>query len=102
MEYMESKMQDQIEGSISENERLSRLLKTTVVERDEAQEAVSQIYFIVFGEAAEWSNEFGIEKAVECITDAVNALKAHVRESQKAPADEAALAELDKPREHLP
>lgn len=46
-----------------------------VSERDESQEAVSQIYFIIFGRAAEWSNLFGTDAALEEMTDAVNALK---------------------------
>lgn len=50
-------------------------LETAIQERDEAQEAVSQIYYIVFGHSAEWSNQYEIAQAVQDITDAVNALK---------------------------
>jgi hypothetical protein len=56
-------------------------------ERDDAQEAVSQIYYIVFGHAAEWSNLYGIDNAVEDIIDMVNCLKMEnqriVKESQQ-------------------
>lgn len=57
--------------------RLEKLLRETVDERDEAQQALSRIYYIVFCRAAEWSNNFGVESSVEEISDAVNALKQH-------------------------
>lgn len=69
-----------------EIERLEKVLRETVDERDESQQAVSQIYYIVFGSAAEWSNNFGIGSAVQQITDAVNGLKAAVKQSQASEA----------------
>lgn len=55
-------------------------LESVIIERDEAQQAISQIYYIVFGRSAEWSNTYGIDQAVQDITDAVNALKQHAKQ----------------------
>lgn len=70
-----------------------RKLEQAVDERDEAQQAISQIYHIVFGCSAEWSNNFGMDHAVEEITDAVNVLKTALAASQ------ARVAELEAERD---
>lgn len=50
-------------------------LLEVIDERDEAQEALSQVYYIVTGRSPEWSNLFGVKEAVADITDAVTLLK---------------------------
>lgn len=49
-----------------------------IEERDNAEEAISQAYYIVTGRSPEWSNQFGYPEALEEIGDAVAALKAHI------------------------
>lgn len=61
------------------------LLETAIGERDEAEDAVSQIYFEITGISPEWSNLFGYEQAIEEIKDKVNALKAAYRSSTPTP-----------------
>jgi hypothetical protein len=48
-------------------------------ERDAAEEALAQAYFLVMGHSAEWSNIFGHAEALEEIGDAVNSLKLAVQ-----------------------
>jgi Lar family restriction alleviation protein len=50
-------------------------LENAVSERDAAEDAVSQIYFIVTGHSPEWSNTFGFEQAIQEIEEAINLLK---------------------------
>lgn len=47
-----------------------------IIERDEAEEAMSQAYYLVTGRSPEWSNIFGYTEALEEISDAVALLKA--------------------------
>jgi hypothetical protein len=54
----------------------------TIDERDEAQEAVSQAYYLVLGESPEWSNKFGYDAALDEIGGAVNSLKQMVAHLQ--------------------
>jgi hypothetical protein len=44
-------------------------------QRDEAENALSQAYFLVTGNSPEWSNNFGYEQALEDIKDASDALR---------------------------
>lgn len=48
-------------------------------ERDAAEEALAQAYYLVMGHSAEWSNAFGHAEALEEIGDAVAALKLAVK-----------------------
>ena len=50
----------------------------TIDERDRAEEALSQAYYLVIGHSPEWSNLFGHEEAVEEIDDAQKCLRAEI------------------------
>ena len=52
-----------------------RQMLQLIVERDAAEEAMSQAYYIVTGRSPEWSNRFGYAEALEEIGDAVALLK---------------------------
>lgn len=47
-------------------------------ERDEAQQALSQAFFLVTGRSPEWSNLFGYKQALEEIDDACTLLRKSV------------------------
>lgn len=58
-------------------------------ERDAAEQALSQAYYIITGNSPEWSNNFGHAEALQEITDAVTLLKSaakhqNVRVSESA------------------
>lgn len=63
---------------ISYDQHEAEILKV-IEERDAAEEALAQAYFLVMGHSAEWSNIFGHAEALEEIGDAVNALKLTVK-----------------------
>lgn len=44
--------------------------------RDQAEEAMSQAYYLITGRSPEWSNKFGYPEALEDIGDVIAALKA--------------------------
>ncbi len=50
----------------------------TIDERDRAEDALSQAYYLVIGRSPEWSNLFGHEEAVEEIDDAQKCLRAEI------------------------
>lgn len=50
-----------------------------IQDRDDAEEAMSQAYFIVTGKSPEWSNCFGYRDALEEITDACFLLRKAVK-----------------------
>lgn len=47
----------------------------TIDQRDAAEEALSQAYFLVIGESPEWSNIFGYSHVVKAIDDAQSLLR---------------------------
>lgn len=51
-------------------------------QRDKAEEAMSQAYYIVTGRSPEWSNKFGYDEALEEIGDVVSVLKQAVKANQ--------------------
>jgi len=59
-----------------------RDLEKAIEERDAAEEALSQAYFIVTGNSPEWSNLFGHDQALDDIRAACEALRAAARASQ--------------------
>jgi len=67
---------------ISENE-----VEKLITERDAAEEAMSQAYYLVTGNSPEWSNLFGYNEALEDIADGVSGLKQLVKRAQSAPVD---------------
>ena len=56
-----------------------REILQVIGERDAAEEALSQAYFIVTGRSPEWSNLFGHEQALEDIGDACEVLRQSAR-----------------------
>lgn len=51
----------------------------TIDERDAAEEAMSQAYYLVTGNSPQWSNMFGYPEALEDIGDALALLKASLK-----------------------
>lgn len=48
----------------------------TIDERDSAEQAISQAYYLIKGESPQWSNLFGYEQALEDIDDAQKCFRA--------------------------
>lgn len=61
--------------------KAERDIEQLIGERDDAQEAMSQAYYLVTGRSPEWSNKFGYEQALEDIADAMSVLKRAARDS---------------------
>jgi sugar-specific transcriptional regulator TrmB len=72
--------------------KMDRDMEQLCEERDNAEESLSQAYYLVVGNSPEWSNTFGQSHALEDIDDAIRGLK----ETAKA-----ALATVEKWREQL-
>lgn len=54
-----------------------------ITERDEAEESISQIYYIVTGNSPEWSNNFGYTHAQDDVADVVNVFKQAAKSAQE-------------------
>ena len=50
----------------------------TIDERDAAEDALSQAYFLIKGESSQWSNLFGHQEALQDIDDAQGCLRAEI------------------------
>lgn len=55
-----------------------REMLEVIDQRDRAEEALSQAYYLVIGRSPEWSNLFGHEEALEDINNAQKCLRAAV------------------------
>lgn len=53
-----------------------------IVQRDDAEEALSQAYYLVMGRSAEWSNLFGYAEAIEEIDDAQTMLREALKKAE--------------------
>lgn len=106
-------LQRELEEAKDANEKA---MLRTIDERDEAQEAISNIYHILTGKSAEWSNEFGFEQAAEELSAAHEATRQRIAEQDaeittwKTAFDDYAnrlhqarslIAELEKEREEM-
>lgn len=49
----------------------------------DAQEAISQAYFLILGRAAEWAPGFGLANAIDDIDNAQQALRMHIARIEK-------------------
>lgn len=65
-------------------EREERAHEKTIGERDDAEQALSQAYFLVTGRSPEWSNNWGHAECLEEIGDAVALLKAAAKDALNA------------------
>ena len=54
-----------------------------IVQRDDAEEALSQAYYLIMGRAAEWSNLFGYAEALEEIDDAQTVLREALKKAER-------------------
>lgn len=54
-----------------------------MTERDNAEEAMSQAYYLVVGESPEWSNLFGYKEALEAIDEAQHTLRTELAAKDK-------------------
>jgi hypothetical protein len=72
---------------------MENALESAVDERDAAEQAMSQAYYLVTGRSPEWSNNFGYAQALEEISSAVavlkNAARGEHRQRQRAEIAEA-------------
>ena len=78
------------EAALAEEEKAH---EQTVTERDEAEEALSQAYYLIVGRSPEWSNLFGHEQALEDINDAQYALRQAIK-PQATPTREEIVAAI--------
>ena len=69
-------------GLAQNAERVERAHLQTIDERDAAEEALSQAYYLITGESPEWSNNFGKEAALEQIDDAQRMLRETVKQAE--------------------
>ncbi len=60
------------------DDKHEREMLNVIDERDSAQEAISQAYYLIIGQSPEWSNVFGYKEAIEEIDLAQRSLRAHV------------------------
>lgn len=65
-----------LEKAAKEMADLERSLDQAIRDRDNAEECLSHIYYLVTGRSPEWSNKFGYPQAIEDIEDVMAALKA--------------------------
>lgn len=73
----------------------------TIDERDQAEETLSQAYYLITGNSPQWSNNFGHEQALVDIDDAQRCLRAEIR-SADAMAAQAKLETAEKIISHAP
>jgi hypothetical protein len=66
------------------NNTEERKFEQVVSERDAAEEAMSQAYYLVTGKSPEWSNLFGYSQALEEIKDACDVLRQIAKKSVNA------------------
>lgn len=62
-------------------------IEETIDERDRAEQALSQAYYLVTGNSPEWSNQFGHDQALLEIAECVRLLK-HAAKSKRTREDE--------------
>jgi hypothetical protein len=85
---MEHEAQEKLAAVQAKNEHLMRRIGSvemkehlqTIDERDAAEEALSQAYFLIKGESPEWSNLFHYSQALEDIDDAQRCLQAEIKQ----------------------
>lgn len=65
-------------------EREEKCHLETIDARDQAEECVSQMYYLVTGNSPQWSNVFGYEQALEDVSDALALLKKSIPRPRKA------------------
>jgi len=67
------------ETGLSEMTKVERQLEETLKERDEAEEAFSQAYYLITGRSPNWSSQFGFPQALQDIDDAQTLLRKAAR-----------------------
>lgn len=77
---------DARDTSAGEVEKSERDMEQLIQERDEAEEAISQAYYLITGKSPEWSNAFGYAEALEEIDDAQRLLRQSLAPRQTVPA----------------
>ena len=61
--------------------KAERQMLQLIDERDDAEQALSQAYYLVTGRSPEWSNKFGHQDALEDIGDTMALLKDSLRQA---------------------
>jgi hypothetical protein len=57
-------------------------IENVIDERDAAEQAMSQAYYLVTGNSPEWSNNFGYTEALQEIEDCLLLLKTAAKQNQ--------------------
>lgn len=73
---------DELEALRAENARLEGSEEQLCGERDDAEQAMSQAYYLVTGESPQWSNHFGYVEAHEEISDRLYMLKSALADAE--------------------
>jgi hypothetical protein len=63
--------------------RLARCIEFQVRKRDDAEQALSQAYYLVTGNSPRWSETFGYDEALEDIRDACVLMRASLKLSNR-------------------
>jgi hypothetical protein len=79
------RMIENLVGAESRVRELEASEDQLIGERDDAEEAISQAYFLIKGESPEWSNLFGYEQALEEIDFAQKALRSRLAQMEAQP-----------------
>lgn len=74
-EVIRGSVLDLFERLQKENEREERAASQLLDERDAAEEALSQAYFLITGRSPEWSNLFGYREALDEVDNAQELLR---------------------------
>lgn len=98
-EKAERERDQQREHADGLEEKHEREALAMIDERDRAQDAISQAYYLIIGESPEWSNEFGYSQATMAIDEAQTSLRQSL-DSEKERAERAE-AELARVREMM-
>ena len=69
-----------------ESNWLDKQLIGALKERDEAEEVISEIYFLIIGNSPEWSNSFGHKEAIEAIVEAFDMVREQAKARSQEPA----------------
>lgn len=72
-----------------------------IQERDDAEEALSQAYYLVTGRSPEWSNHFGHKEALEEIDEAQRLLRDAAKRADAKPQGEGEDAAIEESRKRL-
>lgn len=83
-EIIDRHLKPERDAHAAEEQRLDKALEQAVCERDDAEKALSQAYYLITGRPPEWSNNFGHSHALADIDEAQTLLRNEVKERDAA------------------